>query len=199
MLTRDRVRPRPPGMARVRAQAAPGTLEAPRSGSRHVWRTQVIPLHWIQNLYVVVILLVCVVLFAFTTLGNVGFFGVDLRRIADRAYWQTATWIWLWVVPMSPPIALIAGVVMQFIVQIGQFATARDKRTRAYRAWLLASVVPSAITYVPVVVDAVISGLWQAWGLWLVLFVPSAVVLTIALCAAADMAQERILVRDPSR
>lgn len=158
--------------------------------------TQFISFRLVLQLYRLLIIAICIVCFVVTALGNVGLFGFDITRLIDRAYWQRASWTWLWVVPMTPTRAAVAGVVMQVIVQVGQFANAHHKRGWRYRCWLLASVVPSCWTYLQVIVP--LAGSAYLWGqLWLyrLLAYTGAAIGTTGVLIGIDVAQEEILLR----
>lgn len=191
-MTSNRRLRRPPWARRHAAQERPESTETHKAVSSQAWRTQVLPLSWIQNVYTVLILLFTIGLFIFTTIGSIGVFGIDLQRVTDLTYWRSGSWTWLWSVSMTPVLAATLGTVYQVIVQVGQFATAHNPDRRAYRWWLAASVIPSSITYLAFVSRWLT---FEVWGPLLFLAWPGAAIVVVGFSLAADIAQERILVR----
>lgn len=148
--------------------------------------TQVVPLWLILRGYQALLWLVCVLCFVITTSGNIGIFGADIRRALDPGVWQTRAW-WL---------AVGLGCLMQLIVQVCQWATLHTGHHRAYVFFLLLSVVPSCITYLPLIVP--FAGSRELWGNllpWRVLAYILSTAAAVAFLIAVDVLQDRILVQ----
>lgn len=178
---RLRMRPRPQPVTQVVSTAAPAR-PAPAALT-----TQIVPRSGVLRLYRLIQWIVCLLCFVVTTLGNIGMFGADIRLVLDRAVWFDRAW----------QLAVVAGAGMQLVVQIGQWANANNKQGLAYRAWLAASVIPSCITYLPLLVPLAASvAFWGELIIYRWSAGAGAALLTTLVLIGVDVLQEKILLKE---
>jgi len=153
------------------------------------YSTRIIPFWVVGWIWQGLTILLLIGSFAVSVIGNVGMFvWPDMRALGSLDVWQGWTWAdagW--------------ALLYQIIIQACQAYTARvyGRRSKLYRSFLAASVVPAIWTYSLVVVPwAGSAHLWGAvWIVRLLCYAASAILLPIVL-TFNDVLQEYLLIRD---